>query len=117
MKDELDNWWLELPPAWQFQRDFQVEIRDGPAAPEMEDRISMLRADYFGHQHVIDYPLINFIKYSQAREVRTMDEERITRFMKNSLRFIALLSPMVSYQNPNLWMMANAYILFPLCLI
>jgi hypothetical protein len=111
----LENWWEQLPREWQFQRDFTIDHNgDGPAAPEMEPRISMLRADYIGHQLVIDYPLIDIIKYGQAREV---DEERVTRFINNNFRFIALLSPMVSYHNPNLWMMANAYILFPLCLI
>jgi hypothetical protein len=117
MRDKLEKWWMQLPQAWQFQRDFKVEIGDGPAAPEMEERISMLRADYIGHQLVIDYPLIDIIKDAQAREVRAMDEERVTRFINNNLRFIALLSPMVSYHNPNLWAMAYAYILFPLCLI
>ena len=115
----METWWGELPPALQFQRDFKIENRsDGPAAPKMEDCISMLRADYIGHQLVIDYPLIDIIKDDvQAREVGQMDEERVARFIDNNLRFIAVLSPMVSYHNPNLWMMANAYILFPLCLI
>jgi hypothetical protein len=60
-----DTWWLRLPRAWQFERDF--EVGHGPAAPEMEDHISMLLIDYIGHQVVIDYPLIDIITYSQAR--------------------------------------------------
>jgi hypothetical protein len=116
LRDVLEKWWVRLPQAWQFQRDFEIEDRDGPAAPVMEDCISMLRADYIGHQLVIDYPLIDIImltgKFAQ------MDEERVARFVVNNLRFIALLSPMVSYQHPNLWSAANAYILFqPSCLI
>jgi hypothetical protein len=116
LRNRLENWWVQLPRAWQFQRDFEVEDRDGPAAPVMEECISMLRADYIGHQLVIDYPLIDIIMLTRKFEQK--DEERVTRFIANNLRFIALLSPMVSCQHPNLWSAANAYILFqPLCLI
>jgi hypothetical protein len=119
MTDELEKWWVQLPRAWQFKRDFNIEFTsDGPAAPEMEYRISTLRVDYIRLQLVIDHPWIDIIKYAQAREVaQTMDEERVKRFINNNLRFIALLLPMASYNNPNLWMAANGYILFPLCLI
>ena len=117
MRAELEKWWVQLPQAWQFQRDFNVETRadhDGPAVPEMEDCISMLRADYIGHQLAIDYPVIDFIR--KGVHVAQM-EEIVTRFIDNNLRFIALLSPMVRYHHPNLLMAANGYILFPLCLI
>lgn len=78
----------------------------------------MLRADYIGHQLVIDFRLIDIIKNDvQGRDVGPVDEERVRRFIYNNFRFIAHLSTMVSYHNPNLWAMANAYILFPLCLI
>lgn len=110
LKEELEEWFDALPPAFKFDRYFAVPGDRNPVPPYMDPRIAMLRADYFGHSIVIDWPLIELIKTGRLTSITLTEEEIVRRWITLCFRFITSLATLVDHYHPNFWIMANAYV-------
>jgi hypothetical protein len=69
----------------------------------------MLRADYFGHNIVIDWPLIDLIQSGGLTSIGPIEEEIVQNWIFLRFRLITSTMTLVDHHHPNLWKMSNAY--------
>jgi len=108
LKGELEQWFQALPPAFKFDRDFTLYRN----IPDMDLRYAMLRADYFGHNICIDWPLIDLIKTGGLTSISAIEEELVKKWILLIFRFITVVTTLVDHYHPNLWVKSNAYALW-----
>jgi len=78
----------------------------------MKHRFAMLRADYFGHNIGMDFPLIDLIRTGGLAFIGPDEEKIVRNWIVHCFRFITVVTTLIDHYHPNLCIKSNAYALW-----